>query len=176
MLVEETSLEGLLLITPKVFKDNRGFFLETYNSKRYEDALGTKLEFVQDNHSRSSRNVLRGLHYQKNSPQGKLVRVVSGSIFDVAVDIRTDSVTYGKWHGEELSQDNKKQLWIPPGFAHGFLTLSDSADLEYKCTDYYDPLDEGCILWNDPSVAIDWKTGEPSISEKDSLGLLLKEI
>jgi len=176
MLVEETSLEGLLLITPKVFKDNRGFFLETYNSKRYEDALGTKLEFVQDNHSRSSRNVLRGLHYQKNSPQGKLVRVVSGSIFDVAVDIRTDSVTYGKWHGEELSQDNKKQLWIPPGFAPAFLTLSDSADLEYKCTDYYDPLGEGCILWNDPSVAIDWKTREPSISEKDSRGLLLKEI
>jgi len=176
MLIEETFLEGLILISPKVFNDNRGFFLETFNSKRYSDVLGLDLDFVQDNHSQSSKEVLRGLHYQKNNPQGKLVRVVSGSIFDVAVDIRKGSPTFAKWYGVELNQDNKKQLWIPPGFAHGFLTLSDSADLEYKCTDYYDPEDEGCILWNDPVIGIEWKIQNPSLSHKDSLGSLIEEI
>ncbi len=156
------------IIEPKVFGDERGFFLETFKLDRYRDLVGIKIAFVQDNHSRSTRGVLRGLHFQKTKPQGKLVRVVSGEVFDVAVDIRKDSRTYGKWEGVILSGENKRQFWVPPGFAHGFVVLSETADFEYKCTDYYDPTDESSIIWNDPDIGIEWPIDyEPSLSTKD---------
>ena len=168
MNIIETSLLNCVIIEPKVFKDDRGFFLETFHSSRYSELAGINLPFVQDNHSRSSKGILRGLHFQKTKPQGKLVRVVQGEVFDVAVDIRKESSTFGNWEGIILSAENKKQLWIPPGFAHGFVVLSDEADFEYKCTDYYDPLDEGSILWNDSDIGITWPLANPVLSEKDA--------
>ena len=176
MQVIETEIPDVKIINPKVFGDQRGFFLETYEQKRYQEMLNINLTFVQDNHSRSQKNVLRGLHFQKENPQGKLVRVVRGEVFDVAVDIRKDSLTYGKWVGVILSEDNKSQLWIPPGLAHGFLVLSDIADFEYKCTNYYDPKSEGCLLWNDPTVNINWPISTPILSDKDRLGKTLQEL
>lgn len=155
---------------------NGAFFLETFEKKRYQDMLEIDYDFVQDNHSRSTKGVLRGLHYQTVHPQGKLVRVVRGEVFDVAVDIRPNSPTYGKWEGVILSEENKKQFWIPPGLAHGFIVLSDIADFEYKCTDYYNPTGEGCLLWNDPQVGIQWPLSNPMLSEKDKAGKLLKEL
>ena len=168
MKITHTKLKDCLIIEPKVFGDERGFFLETFNEERYKTEAGISLPFVQDNFSRSSKNVLRGLHFQKLKPQGKLVRVVSGEVFDVAVDIRNDSVTYGQWQSVILSDKNKKQFWIPPGFAHGFVVLSDYADFEYKCTSFYDPSDEGSIIWNDKELDIDWKIDNPILSSKDA--------
>ncbi|EKM9439643.1 dTDP-4-dehydrorhamnose 3,5-epimerase [Salmonella enterica] len=176
MQVTDTKIDGVKIIQPKVFGDARGFFLETFEKKRYQEMLDIDLGFVQDNHSRSSRGVLRGLHFQKVNPQGKLVRVVSGEVFDVVVDIRTKSKTYGCWEGITLSEENKLQFWLPPGLAHGFVVLSDTADFEYKCTDYYNPAEEGCLLWNDPAVGIEWPIANPLLSEKDKLGKLLKEL
>lgn len=176
MKVIDTVIADVKIIEPRVFGDDRGFFLETYEKKRYQELLGTDLEFVQDNHSRSGKNVLRGLHFQREKPQGKLVRVVSGSVFDVAVDIRPESSTFGKWVGVVLSAENKNQLWIPPGLAHGFCVLSDTADFEYKCTDYYYPEFEGCLLWNDPQVGIEWPLESPLLSEKDKIGLPLTKL
>ena len=168
MNIINTSLNDCIIIEPKVFGDDRGFFLETFHSSRYKKLAGIDLPFVQDNHSRSSKAVLRGLHFQKTKPQGKLVRVVKGEVFDVAVDIRKDSSSYGKWESVVLSEKNKKQFWIPPGFTHGFMVLSDIADFEYKCTDFYDPSDEGSILWNDPDLDINWPLANPILSEKDA--------
>jgi len=167
-----TALPAVLLIEPKVFGDARGFFFESYNRKGFEEASGLDVDFVQDNHSRSVRGVLRGLHYQlPPAAQGKLVRVVQGEVFDVAVDIRKGSPSFGKWVGEILSAANKKQLWIPPGFAHGFLTLSDSAEFLYKTTGYYAPEHERCIRWDDPALAIAWPlSGPPQVSAKDAAG------
>lgn len=176
MNVIKTDIEGVLIIEPQVFGDDRGFFLETFQSKRYAQEAGITQEFVQDNHSRSTYGVLRGLHFQKTKPQGKLVRVVSGEVFDVAVDIRSGSPTYGQWAGTHLSAENKRQFWVPPGMAHGFVVLSETADFEYKCTDYYDPNDEACLLWNDSEIGIDWPVDEPILSAKDKLGLPLKEL
>ncbi|MDB4797231.1 dTDP-4-dehydrorhamnose 3,5-epimerase [bacterium] len=167
MKIIKTSLNDCVIIDPKVFGDERGFFLETYHTSRYADLARISLPFVQDNHSRSSKDVLRGLHFQKTKPQGKLVRVVRGKVYDVAVDIRLDSITFGHWEGVILSEENKKQLWVPPGFAHGFVVLSDVADFEYKCTDYYDSADEGSILWNDPDLCINWPVSDPILSNKD---------
>jgi len=174
--VIETKLQDCVIIEPKVFGDERGFFLETFQAARYAENAGISLPFVQDNHSRSSKGVLRGLHFQKTKPQGKLVRVVRGEVCDVAVDIRTGSATYGQWEAVLLSEDNKKQLWVPPGFAHGFVVLSDTADFEYKCTDYYDPSDEGSLLWNDPDLGICWPVESPTLSEKDSLAPVLADL
>jgi len=171
-----TKLKDCVIIEPKVFGDHRGFFLETFQAERYRDMAGINLPFVQDNHSRSAKGVLRGLHFQKTKPQGKLVRVVSGEVFDVAVDIRPSSPSFGLWEGVVLSEDNKRQLWIPPGFAHGFVVLSDTADFEYKCTDYYDPSDEGCLIWNDPAMAIDWPLANPTLSAKDSTAPTFAEL
>ena len=168
MTVIKTKLDGCVIIEPKVFGDERGFFLETFQADRYISEAGITLPFVQDNHSRSSKSVLRGLHFQKTKPQGKLVRVVRGQVYDVAVDIRKGSPTYGQWEGLILSEENKTQLWVPPGFAHGFVVLSDTADFEYKCTDYYDPSDEGSILWNDPDLDISWPVESPVLSNKDA--------
>ncbi len=176
MKVINTEIDGVKIIEPQVFGDARGFFLETFEKNRYQTMLDIDLEFVQDNHSRSSKNVLRGLHFQLNHHQGKLVRVVRGEAFDVAVDIRQDSPTYGQWAGVMLSEENKKQFWIPPGLALGFVVLSDIADFEYKCTDYYSPQHEQCLLWNDPTVGIDWPVTQPLLSEKDKLGKLLKAL
>ena len=167
MKISHTKLKGCVIIEPHVFGDERGFFLETFQAVRYEQEAGIDLPFFQDNHSRSARGVLRGLHFQKTKPQGKLVRVVRGEVYDVAVDIRKGSATFGEWEGNILSEDNKKQVWVPPGFAHGFIVLSDTADFEYKCTDYYDPNDEGCILWNDPDLGIPWPVANPVLSTKD---------
>ncbi|QQD19442.1 dTDP-4-dehydrorhamnose 3,5-epimerase [Spongiibacter nanhainus] len=168
MNVIETKLKDCLIIEPKVFGDERGFFLETFQADRYREQAGITLPFVQDNHSRSSKGVLRGLHFQKSKPQGKLVRVVSGEVYDVAVDIRQDSPSFGQWESVILSEENKRQFWVPPGFAHGFVVLSDTADFEYKCTDYYDPRDEGSLIWNDPAMAISWPLSDPTLSDKDS--------
>ena len=176
MKVKQTNLEGVLHIEPKVFGDKRGFFLETYNKKRYMDAGFPDVSFVQDNHSRSNKGVLRGLHFQLNHPQGKLVQVATGVVFDVAVDIRVGSPTFGQWYGCVLSEENHHQLWIPPKFAHGFCVLSDSADFIYKCTDYYNPQDEGGLLWSDPDVGIDWPLDRPLLSEKDQENSCLKDI
>ena len=167
MKVSHSKLKGCVIIEPSVFGDDRGFFLETFQAVRYEQEAGIDLPFVQDNHSRSARGVLRGLHFQMTKPQGKLVRVVRGEVYDVAVDIRKGSATFGEWEGIILSEDNKRQLWVPPGFAHGFVVLSDFADFEYKCTDYYDPSDEGSILWNDPDLDIPWPIANPVLSTKD---------
>ena len=171
MKVTPTAIPDVLLIEPKVFGDGRGFFFESFNQKVFEEATGLQATFVQDNHSKSSRNVLRGLHYQIKRPQGKLLRVVQGEVFDVAVDIRKDSKTYGQWVGQILSAENKKQLWIPPGFAHGFLTLSETAEFLYKTTDYYAPEHERCIAWDNPKIGIKWPlTTAPLLSEKDRAG------
>ena len=168
MNIIKTKLQDYVIIEPKIFDDKRGFFLETFQTSRYADLAGIILPFVQDNHSRSSRGVLRGLHFQKTKPQGKLVRVVRGEVYDVAVDIRRDSSTFGQWEAVILSEDNKKQVWVPPGFAHGFVTLSDIADFEYKCTDYYNPEDEVSILWSDPSLDIAWPVENPILCDKDA--------
>ncbi|MDC0076219.1 dTDP-4-dehydrorhamnose 3,5-epimerase [Gammaproteobacteria bacterium] len=167
MNIVQTSLQDCVIIEPKVFGDERGFFLETFHTSRYADLAGISLPFVQDNYSRSLKGVLRGLHFQKNKPQGKLISVARGEVYDVAVDIRKGSSTFGQWVGVTLSEENKKQLWVPPGFAHGFVVLSEIADFEYKCTDYYDPSDEGSILWNDPDLAIVWPVDNPILSDKD---------
>ena len=167
MKISHSKLEGCVIIEPRVFGDERGFFLETFQAVRYEQEAGIDVPFVQDNHSRSAMGVLRGLHFQKTKPQGKLVRVVRGEVYDVAVDIRKGSATFGQWKGVILSEDNKKQFWVPPGFAHGFVVLSDTADFEYKCTDYYDPSDEGSILWSDPDLDIPWPIANPVLSAKD---------
>ena len=167
MKVLKSRLNDCLIIEPTVYGDERGFFLETYHVSKYLDQAGISIPFVQDNHSRSSKSVLRGLHFQKTKPQGKLVRVVSGEVYDVAVDIRNGSSTFGKWEGIILSEENKKQFWIPPGFAHGFVVLSNIADFEYKCTDYYDPSDEGSLLWCDSDLGISWPVKNPILSDKD---------
>ena len=175
MQVTETAIPGVLLLTPKVFEDERGFFMESYNRRRFEE-IGLDMSFVQDNHSKSVRNVLRGLHYQIRQIQGKLVRVIAGEIFDVAVDLRRDSPTLGKWEGVTLSAANRQILWVPPGFAHGFLTLSDSAEVLYKTTDYYSPAHERCVRWDDPQLDIRWPLqGEPLLSPKDSKGVAFTE-
>jgi len=166
--VIKTKLNDCVILEPDVFSDERGFFLETFQAKRYADSAGIKLSFVQDNHSHSTKGVLRGLHFQKNKPQGKLVRVVKGKVYDVAVDLRQDSQTFGQWEAVILSEENKKQFWVPPGFAHGFLTLSETVDFEYKCTDYYDPKDEESLLWSDKDLAIEWPIDNPILSEKDA--------
>ena len=168
-------IPDVILIEPKVFGDDRGFFLESFNQVQFEAAIGKKINFVQDNHSRSAKGVLRGLHYQIQQPQGKLVRIVAGEVFDVAVDIRKSSPTFGKWVGEILSADNKKQMWVPEGFAHGFVVLSETAEFLYKTTDYYAPIFERCIVWNDVSLAIEWPIQtEPVLSDKDAQGATLK--
>lgn len=166
MNIVETVLPGVLIIEPKVFGDHRGFFLETFQLERYREA-GITLPFVQDNHSRSQRGVLRGLHLQLNRPQGKLVSCSRGAVYDVAVDINPESPTCGQYVGVELSDDNHRQLWIPPGYAHGFCVLSDVADFQYKCTDFYFPDDETGLVWNDPEVSIPWPIATPKLSEKD---------
>ncbi|CAH7044468.1 dTDP-4-dehydrorhamnose 3,5-epimerase [Vibrio chagasii] len=168
MEVIQTKLEGCVIINPKVFGDDRGFFLESFHAERYKTAAGIKEIFVQDNRSRSTKNVLRGLHFQKTKPQGKLVTVTSGEVFDVAVDLRPESETFGQYEAVVLSGDNKLQFYVPPGFAHGFCVLSESADFQYKCTDYYDPNDELGIAWDDDSINIDWPVSSPILSEKDS--------
>lgn len=176
MKVIETELPGVLVLEPQVFGDARGFFLESYNRERFHAATGVDVDFVQDNHSRSARGVLRGLHYQIRQPQGKLVRVVSGAVFDVAVDLRRASPTFGRWAGVELSAENQRQLWVPAGFGHGFLVLSDSADFLYKTTDYYAPEHERGIAWNDPAIGIRWPLdGEPRLSAKDAVAPLLAD-
>ena len=165
------AIPEVVLLEPKIFGDARGFFFESFNQQQFNEAIGREICFVQDNHSRSTQNVLRGLHYQIQHPQGKLVRVVQGEVFDVAVDIRRSSPTFGKWVGEHLSAENKRQLWVPEGFAHGFVVLSESAEFLYKTTDYYAPAFERMIVWNDPNLAIHWPvTGEPILSAKDSKG------
>jgi dTDP-4-dehydrorhamnose 3,5-epimerase len=174
MQITPLAIPDVLLIEPKVFGDARGFFFESFNQKAFNEATGTSHQFVQDNHSRSTKGVLRGLHYQIQQPQGKLVRVVQGAVFDVAVDIRKSSPNFGQWVGAELSADNHHQLWVPPGFAHGFLTLSESADFLYKTTGYYAPEHERCILWNDSEISIQWPIDiKPLLSVKDAAGLCL---
>ena len=174
MEVTKTRVDGVLLIKPKVFGDERGYFVETYQKERYSE-IGITHTFVQDNHSMSRRGILRGLHYQTKHPQGKLVMVALGAVFDVAVDIRLDSPTFGKWFGAILSQENQHQLWIPPGLAHGFLVLSDIAHFHYKCTDFYDPKNEASILWNDPELNIEWPFAEDVVlSQKDMNALSFK--
>ena len=176
MNVIRTALPGVLILEPKVFADSRGFFLENYNKRAFMQATGLDIEFVQDNHSRSLNNVLRGLHYQVRQPQGKLVRVTQGGIWDVAVDIRRSSPGFGKWVGFALSADSKQMAWIPPGFAHGFLVTSDSAEVQYKATDYYAPEHERTLLWNDAALAIPWPlAGEPVMTDKDRRGRPLAE-
>jgi dTDP-4-dehydrorhamnose 3,5-epimerase len=174
MKVTRTEIPEVLLLEPKVFGDARGFFLESYNHKVFREATGLDVQFVQDNHSRSAQGVLRGLHYQLRQPQGKLVRVVRGAVFDVAVDVRRSSPTFGQWVGAELSEENQRQFWVPPGFAHGFVVLSESADFLYKATDYYAPEHERCVAWNDPAIGIEWPRGVlPTLSEKDRGGAAL---
>lgn len=174
MNILETPLPGMLVLEPAVFGDARGFFLESYNARVLAERAGITDPFVQDNHSRSARGVLRGLHYQIKHPQGKLVRVVAGAVFDVAVDLRRSSPAFGRWHGEELSADNKRMAWIPPGFGHGFLVLSESVDFLYKTTDYWYPEHERTLLWNDPALGIAWPLcGEPVLSGKDRAGQML---
>ena len=175
MNVTETKLAGVLIIEPKVFGDSRGFFKETFQAERYREA-GIEYTFVQDNYSRSQKGVLRGLHFQITKPQGKLVSCPKGAVFDVAVDINPNSTTYGQYVGVELTEENHKQLWVPPGYAHGFCVLSETADFQYKCTDYYDPSDEGGVIWNDPDVAIEWPIADPSLSSKDALLPTLAEL
>jgi dTDP-4-dehydrorhamnose 3,5-epimerase len=178
--VTQTPLEGVLVLEPKVFGDARGFFFESFNARDFEQATGLNEIFVQDNHSKSAKGVLRGLHYQTQHAQGKLVRVVQGAVFDVAVDIRQGSPTFGKWFGLELSAENKKQLWIPAGLAHGFLVTSDSAEFLYKTTDYYHPEFEHSLLWSDPAIGIDWPLylldAPPLLAAKDEKAYNLKEV
>jgi len=166
-----TTIPEVLIIEPKVFGDERGFFFESFNRRQFTEMIGRDVDFVQDNHSRSAKNVLRGLHYQIQQPQGKLVRVVQGEVFDVAVDIRKSSPTFGRWVGEVLSAENKRQLWVPAGFAHGFVVLSENAEFLYKTTDYYAPAYERCIRWDDPTLQIKWSQGiQPILSGKDASG------
>jgi len=174
MHITPTAIPDVLIFEPRVFGDVRGFFMESFNQKQFDEAVGQHVEFVQDNHSRSTQGVLRGLHYQIVQPQGKLVRVTGGAVFDVAVDIRQSSGTFGRWVGVELTADNHKQLWVPPGFAHGFLVLSETADFLYKTTEFYAPAHERCIRWNDPALNIAWpNTGvSPQLSAKDAAGAL----
>jgi dTDP-4-dehydrorhamnose 3,5-epimerase len=173
MKVTPLAIPEVLLLEPNVFGDDRGFFFESFNQKAFEKATGENIQFVQDNHSRSSKHVLRGLHYQIKQPQGKLVRACSGTIYDVAVDIRKNAPTFGQWVGVELSAENKKQLWVPEGFAHGFVVLSDTAELLYKTTDFWAPEHEQCIAWNDKTLNISWPidTASPKLSKKDSEGV-----
>lgn len=171
MKIIDTDLPDVKLFEPIVYGDDRGFFLESFHQKRFNEAVGKDYTFVQDNHSFSAKGVLRGLHYQLQNPQGKLIRILSGEVFDVAVDMRKDSPSYGKWAGFILSAANKRSAWVPPGFAHGFLVLSDTADFLYKCTDYYNPLADRCLIWNDVTVGIQWpETISPLLSPKDALG------
>jgi len=171
----ETEIRGVYIIEPKVFGDERGYFMETYNYEDFKSA-GLDMVFVQDNQSKSKKGVLRGLHFQKKYPQGKLVRVTKGEVFDVAVDLRTESESYGKWVGAILNEENKKQFYVPKGFAHGFLVLSEEAEFVYKCTEVYHPEDEGGIRWDDPEINVDWKIENPMISEKDEKAPLFKDI
>ena len=173
MKIIDTNIKDVKIIEPNVYGDDRGFFLETFSENRYQKQLNISASFVQDNHSRSQRGVLRGLHFQSKNPQGKLVRTVTGEVFDVAVDIRPNSPTFKQWVGIVLSASNKRQLWIPAGLAHGFVVLSDYADFEYKCTDYYSPDMEQCIIWNDPELNIQWPVSAPILSNKDSKGMFL---
>lgn len=176
MKITSTEISDVLIVEPKVFGDDRGFFYESYNQKVFTEKAGVDISFVQDNHSRSRKNVLRGLHYQIQQPQGKLVRVVYGAVLDVAVDLRKSSPSFGQWVSCLLSAENKRQFWVPAGFAHGFLVVSDMAEFLYKTTDYYAPEHERCLLWNDPALAIDWSLSEdPILSAKDQTGLLLKD-
>lgn len=176
MKVTPTAIPEVLVLEPKVFGDDRGFFFESYNARRFEELTGVSVNFVQDNHSKSAKNVLRGLHYQISRPQGKLVRVVAGAIYDVVVDMRKSSPFFGRWVGVELSAENRRQIWVPAGFAHGFVVTSDSAECLYKTTDYWAPEHERSILWNDPELAIVWPIeGEPMLSGKDSQGKLLAD-
>lgn len=176
MKLERTSIPEVLVLEPKVFGDARGFFLEPYNRRTFREATGFDVEFVQDNHSRSRRGVLRGLHYQILQPQGKLVRVLAGRVFDVAVDLRRGAATFGKWVGMELDAESMRMLWVPPGFAHGFLVLSEAADILYKTTDYYAPRHERTLRWDDPQLAIGWPlAGEPTLSDKDRRGASLAD-
>jgi dTDP-4-dehydrorhamnose 3,5-epimerase len=176
MKVTPLAIPDILVLEPQVFGDSRGFFYESFNQRKFEQALGYSVEFVQDNHSRSARHVLRGLHYQINQAQGKLVRVVQGEVFDVAVDLRRSSPTFGRWVGQVLSAENKLQMWIPEGFAHGFVVTSENAEFLYKTTDFWAPEHERCIAWNDPELAIEWPLqGDPELSGKDRLGTSLKE-
>ena len=174
MKIIETNLPGVIVFEPKVFGDKRGFFLETYREDVLKEA-GITAHFVQDNHSRSSRGVLRGLHYQTSHTQGKLVRVATGAVFDVAVDVRYGSPTFGQWFGTELNEENMRLMYVAPGYAHGFVVLSDTADFLYKCTDYYHPQSEQGILWNDPAIGIEWPMTDVSLSEKDKNNVLLKD-
>lgn len=178
MKITRTAIEDVIVVEPDLYGDSRGFFFESFNQRVFGELTGVNLPFVQDNHSKSSKGVLRGLHYQlAPHSQGKLVRVIQGEVFDVAVDIRRESDTFGRWVGINLSQDNKKQLWIPPGFAHGFVVLTDSAEFLYKTTNYYMPQSERCLLWNDPDLAIDWPIEEePILAEKDRNGHLFSQI
>ena len=176
MNIIKTSIADVIIFEPKVFGDDRGFFYESFNANVFEQATGLNPQFLQDNHSKSAKNVLRGLHYQIEQAQGKLVRVTPGEVFDVAVDLRVSSPTFGKWESTILSGENKRQMWVPPGFAHGFLVLSDTAEFLYKTTDFYAPQHECCLKWDDPSVAIEWPTSSsPLLSAKDSLGLSLQD-
>ncbi len=175
MKVTQTKLSGALIFEPKVFGDQRGFFMETWNQQRYKEA-GLDVDFVQSNLSKSSKGVLRGLHFQNPNPQGKLVQILTGEVFDVAVDIRQGSPTFGQWHGEILTGDNHKQFYIPEGFAHGFCVLSDTAIFSYMCTNFYSPADEISLIWNDPFIEIDWPIDTPSLSEKDEKALSLEDI
>jgi dTDP-4-dehydrorhamnose 3,5-epimerase len=176
MIFTRLEIPELVLVEPKVFGDDRGFFYESFSRKVFAQGTGVDPDFVQDNHSRSSRGVLRGLHYQIQQAQGKLVRVVQGRVFDVAVDLRRSSPSFGRWAGVELSSDNKRMLWVPPGFAHGFVTLSDTAEFLYKTTDYYAPQHERSLLWNDPQIGIRWPIADPPVlSAKDAAGALLRE-
>jgi len=176
MHVVRMDIPEVLIFEPKVFGDDRGFFFESFNANMFKEATALSVNFVQDNHSKSVKNVLRGLHYQIEQAQGKLVRVTQGEVFDVAVDIRQSSATFGKWVGTHLSADNKRQMWVPPGFAHGFLVLSETAEFLYKTTDFYAPQHECCIKWDDPSIRIEWPLqGIPTLSAKDSAGLTLQQ-
>lgn len=175
MEVIKTKLDGCLIIRPKIFADERGFFLETYQEKRYQEA-GINERFVQDNRSRSTQNVLRGLHFQKNKPQGKLVTVIEGEVFDVAIDLRPNSKTFGQYESVILTSDNKLQFYVPPGFAHGFCVISPTAEFQYKCTDYYDPEDESGLIWNDPDIGVEWPINDPILSSKDEKQPLLSQI
>ncbi|MCH8537539.1 MAG: dTDP-4-dehydrorhamnose 3,5-epimerase [Alkalimonas sp.] len=176
MQIEATAIPDVLLITPKVFADERGFFMESFNQRQFEQALGRSVSFVQDNHSKSSQGVLRGLHYQIQQPQGKLVRVVQGEVLDVAVDLRRASPTFGHWVSARLSAENKRQMWVPEGFAHGFIVLSESAEFLYKATDFYAPEHERAIRWDDPKLAIDWQyAGPPELSAKDQQAPLFQQ-
>ena len=177
MQTTHTAIPEVIILEPKVFGDDRGFFFESFNAKAFEQATGFKREFVQDNHSKSAKNVLRGLHYQIQQPQGKLVRVVQGEVFDVAVDLRKSSKTFGQWVGVHLSAENKKQLWVPEGFAHGFIVLSDTAEFLYKTTDFYAPEYERSLLWNDPALNIQWPfDGDPKLAAKDAAAKRLNEV